>query len=106
MARRKLPADKNLLASVPPLPLQPDHWQAIVAAMGLSEQLARVVELVLRDLSNKEIAAAMNLGEGTVKDYLNRIGQRTGTRGRVQLAVHVLTVSHQVLDEQRCLTKK
>ena len=85
-----------LLASCPPLPLHAEHWQATIAAMGLSDQQAKVVELVLRDLGDKEIAVVMGLGEGTVKDYLKRIYRRTGMRGRMQLAMHVLALSHQV----------
>jgi DNA-binding CsgD family transcriptional regulator len=89
----------KVLAECPPLPLAADHWQAVVEAMGISEQQAKVVELVLRDLRTKEIVAVTGLSEGTVKDYLKRVGKRTGTRGRVQLAMHVLALSHQVIGD-------
>ena len=87
----------KVLAKCPPLPLAADHWQAVVEAMGISEQQAKVVELVLRDLRTKEVVAVTGLSEGTVKDYLKRVGKRTGTRGRVQLAMYVLALSHQVI---------
>jgi DNA-binding CsgD family transcriptional regulator len=89
----------KIMARCPPLPLAADHWQAVVEAMGISEQQAKVVELVLRDLRTKEIVAVTRLSEGTVKDYLKRVGQRTGTRGRMQLAMRVLALSHEVLGD-------
>ena len=88
--------------SPPPLPLAPDHWAAIVLQMGLSPRQALIVEWVLRDQSNKQIARIMNLGEPTIKTYLGRIGIRTGTEGRMQLAMHVLVLSHQVLADGLC----
>lgn len=93
------------LATYPPLPLDKEHWQAVVNAMGISKQQAKVVELVLRDLGVKEIAVVLGLGEGTVKDYLKRIGSRTGTRGRMQLAMYVMTLSLQVNSNGQCRTK-
>jgi DNA-binding NarL/FixJ family response regulator len=86
----------DLLASAPPLPLDGKHWRKVVTALGLSDQQARVAELVLRDLCNKQIAAVMGISESTIDTYMQRIGQRTGTSGRMQLAMHVMAVSHQV----------
>jgi DNA-binding CsgD family transcriptional regulator len=84
------------LESLPLLPLTADHWEAICEAMQLSPQQARVVELVLRSAPQKQIAAVMGISEPTLKTYLDRIASRTGTRGRMQLAMHVLGVSHEV----------
>lgn len=64
--------------------------------MELSPQQAKVVELVLRGAAHKEITAALGITVPTLKTYLERIGARTGTRGKMQLAMHVLAVSHQV----------
>jgi DNA-binding NarL/FixJ family response regulator len=96
MPRRNSELRSRLLESHPPLPLTQSHWSAIVATLKLSEQLATVAELLLRGFSVKEIATVTELGEGTVKDYVQRIGRRTGTHGRMQLAMRVLAVSHQV----------
>lgn len=82
--------------SLPPLPLEAAHWQAVCEAMGLSAQQAKVVELVLRSAGQKQIAAALGITEPTLKTYLDRIAARTGTRGRMQLALHVLKLSHEV----------
>lgn len=78
-------------------PLPAKHWKAVCRAMGLSGQLARVVELVLHDLGDQEIADQMGLRLGTVKDYLVRIGRQTGTNGRVQLLIYLLRISHDLL---------
>jgi DNA-binding NarL/FixJ family response regulator len=80
----------------PPLPLDDGHWRAIVQAMQLSPQQAKIVELVLRGLCDKQIAAAMGIGEPTIRTYLQRISARTCTHGRMGLAMRVLAVSHQV----------
>jgi DNA-binding NarL/FixJ family response regulator len=85
-----------ILSAAPPLPLDPEHWQKVVNAIGLSEQQARIVELILRDLCDKQIAAVMGISESTIDTYMQRIGKRTGTSGRMQLAMRVLAVSHEV----------
>jgi DNA-binding NarL/FixJ family response regulator len=84
------------LPDVPPLPLHPDHWQAIYLALRLSPKQAQVVELVLRGLCDKQIAQTMGIGEPTVRTYLDRISARTRTHGRMELAMKVLAVSHEV----------
>jgi len=100
MARTtKITAD--YLKTFPPLPLDDGHWQAIVRAMQLSPQQARIVELVLRGLCDKQIAAVMGIGEPTIRTYLQRISERTQTRGRMELAMRVLAVSHQVNRETK-----
>ena len=64
--------------------------------MRLSSQQAKVVELVLRSASRKQIATILGITEPTLKTYLDRIAARTGTRGPMQLAMRVLAISHQV----------
>jgi len=102
MARRLENPAIDLVESLPPLPLDADHWQAIFKAMRLSPQHITVVDLVLRGCETKQIAARMGIGEPTIKTYLQRIFARTGTRGRMQLAMHVLAVSHQVNGNGTC----
>lgn len=78
----------------PPLPLTDAHWQAIVNAIGLSKREALVVELVLRDLSNKEIAEVLGISPRTVETYLHdRIPQKTGARSRMQLAGYIMLIA-------------
>ena len=82
--------------SCPLLPIETEHWLAIVRSMQLSPQQARIVELVLRGMCLKQIAEAMSIGQPTVRTYLDRVFDRTGTRGRMELALHVLGISHQI----------
>jgi DNA-binding NarL/FixJ family response regulator len=96
----------DYLDTFPPLPLDDDHWRAIVEAMQLSPQQAKIVELVLRGLCDKQIAAAMGISEPTIRTYLQRISARTQTRGRMALAMRVLAVSHEVDCEPGCHQKR
>jgi DNA-binding NarL/FixJ family response regulator len=88
------------LETFPPLPLEAAHWRAIVQALQLSAQQARIVELVLRGMCDKQIAAAMGISEPTIRTYLQRISARTRTHGRMELALCVLGISHQVDREE------
>ncbi|MGA2254568.1 MAG: helix-turn-helix transcriptional regulator [Thermoguttaceae bacterium] len=87
----------DYLETFPPLPLEDGHWQAVVRAMRLSPQQAKIAELVLRGMCDKQIAAAMGIKEPTIRTYLSRIFARTRTGGRMELAMRVLEVSHKVI---------
>lgn len=83
-------------------PLSPRQLAAVAAHLGLSDRQTRVLDLILRGYTNKEIAGEINLREPTVKTYLDRISSRTGTRGRLDLVVFVLSLAHQIdRDESR-----
>jgi DNA-binding NarL/FixJ family response regulator len=86
----------STFAEAPPLPLTPAHWRAIFCALGLSPKQSQVVELVLRGLCNKQITEAMGIRGPTVRTYFERIEARTGTHGRMELAMKVLAISHEV----------
>ncbi len=60
------------------------------AELGINEREARIIELVAEGLSNREIAQALYLGEGTVRNYLSVILEKLGLRDRTQLAVFYL----------------
>jgi DNA-binding NarL/FixJ family response regulator len=98
MARRSKLAD-DVLSAAPPLPLSSNHWECVVAAIGLSPQQARVAELMLRDLTDKEIAAVLGISQSTLETHQERISLRTATRGRMQLAMRVLEESLRVNDQ-------
>jgi len=91
----------DLADSLPPLPLAAEHWSAVAAALNLSPQQTRIVELTLRGACHKQTATILGISEPTLKSYLQRIFVRTGTRSRMQLAMHVLAVSHQVAPSDR-----
>ena len=56
----------------------------------LTVQEERIVQLIAEGKSNKEIAAHLDYTEGTVKNYISRILQKTGCRDRTRLAVFAL----------------
>lgn len=53
----------------------------------LTETERALIKNVGRGLSNKEISAAMLLGEGTVRNYISAILEKLGLRDRTQLAI-------------------
>jgi DNA-binding NarL/FixJ family response regulator len=61
-----------------------------LTAYSLTPREACVAELVLRGLSNKEIAARCCISELTVKDHLKHIYRKTGAHQRTALLARVL----------------
>ena len=87
---------------LPPLPIDADLWQAVASFLKLSPQHARLVELILRGLNDKEMADAMGIHKSTLRTYFDRIAVRTGARGRTAILRKVLSVSHQVERSRPC----
>jgi DNA-binding NarL/FixJ family response regulator len=67
-----------------------DSGEADLLEFGINEREQRIVELVAEGLSNREIAEALYLGEGTVRNYLSAILAKLELRDRTQLAVFYL----------------
>jgi DNA-binding CsgD family transcriptional regulator len=86
-------------AELPDLPLPADRWARLAASLSLPPQQLRIVELILRNQSDKEIAAALNLKAPTVRSYLNRIFERVGVRSRMELVLMLFAMSHELEDE-------
>lgn len=63
---------------------QPDAFPGIGQ---LTEREAEVIKLMAKGLSNSEIAAALILGEATVKTHVGRVLAKLGARDRVQAVV-------------------
>lgn len=55
--------------------------------LGINEKEEEIIELVAQGLNNKEIAEALFLSEGTVRNYLSTILEKLDLRDRTQLAV-------------------
>ena len=53
----------------------------------LSDKETEIITMVGQGLNNKEIAKALFLSEGTVRNYLSEILEKLGLRDRTQLAV-------------------
>jgi DNA-binding NarL/FixJ family response regulator len=58
--------------------------------VNLTQRETQLLNLVVHGLSNKEIADALMLSEGTVKYYFARLFRKTGVRDRFELAFYGL----------------
>jgi DNA-binding NarL/FixJ family response regulator len=56
----------------------------------LTEREHTILALVSAGRSNKEIANELKLAEGTVKNYVSRIMEKTGARSRTDLAIKTI----------------
>ena len=61
------------------------------AGHGINDKEREIMELVATGLSNKEIAAELYLGEGTVRNYISALLDKLDLRDRTQLAVYYYT---------------
>lgn len=53
---------------------------------GLTFRESQVIDLVSQGKTNKAIAGMLYLSTGSIKQYLNRIFQKTDTENRTELA--------------------
>jgi len=53
----------------------------------LSKRERAIVGLLLQGLRNKEIAAELRIGEGTVKVHLHNVFEKLGVSSRMELAL-------------------
>jgi DNA-binding NarL/FixJ family response regulator len=73
-------------------------WKRLIKQLGLPPQQARLVRLILMRYQDSEIAQEMNLAGSTVRTYITRIFQNTGTRDRIDLVITLFTMA---LETQR-----
>ena len=69
------------------------HHRAMSGSVNfdsLTIQELEIIKFVAEGKSNKEIASLTKYTEGTVKNYLSRIMQKTGCKDRTHLAVQAL----------------
>lgn len=58
---------------------------------SLSKREDEIVALVASGLSNRDVAARLNLNENTVKNYISGIFQKTGVSSRVELVLQFVS---------------
>lgn len=80
------PAD----APAAPVAAPVDAGSASAPPDPLTEREAAVLELIAKGQSNRQIALALHLAEGTVKNHVSRIMQKLHANTRTELAVLVL----------------
>lgn len=59
-----------------------------VLPLSVSKVEMRVARLIGEGLSNREIAETLNLKEGTIRNYVSFIMQKTGLKHRTQIAIY------------------
>jgi DNA-binding NarL/FixJ family response regulator len=90
-------ADQN----IPELPLPAEKWQQLTERLKLPPQQVRIVELILRNYCDKQIAAALGLKVPTVRTYLHRVFERMGVDDRLGLVLRLFALSHRTDHHQR-----
>ncbi len=88
---------RKILAAAPPMPMSPRLWQTVVRAARLSPRQARVTELVMRGLGDRQIAVVMGLSEPTVRTYLTRLFKRFHASSRMELAMRIMETALEIL---------
>jgi DNA-binding NarL/FixJ family response regulator len=65
---------------------------------NLTARESEVLELLIKGSSNREIAKALDIDEGTVKAHLSRLMRKAGVSNRTALTVHTLAKNAADLD--------
>lgn len=73
---------KGTVASAPPAALAKQH--------DITERELEVLRLIATGATNREIADALVVSEGTVKNHVSNILSRLGLRDRIQAAIYAL----------------
>lgn len=68
-----------------------DSTVSSVRDEALTDKESRILDLLAQGMSNKQIASAVFLAEGTVKNYVSRIMDKLHASSRLELAVRVVT---------------
>ena len=66
----------------------------------LSRTELQIISMIGRGLANKEVAAELSLSEGTVRNYISTILQKTALRDRTQVAIFAVRNGMAVGDER------
>lgn len=77
-------------------------WNQLVAALKLSPQHIRIVELILRNCGDRQIATELGLKVPTVRTHLHRIFERLEVEDRGALVLILFAASHQTAPPNTC----
>lgn len=90
----RVAAGETLLAPVPTDPVRARYAYRDQAAPTdtFSEREVSILRLIAGGYSNKEIARAVFLSEGTVKNYVSEILDKLGTRDRTRAVLKAITL--------------
>ncbi|WP_119717479.1 response regulator [Cognatilysobacter tabacisoli] len=90
----RVAAGETLLAPVPTDPVRARYAYRDQAAPTdtFSEREVAILRLLAGGYSNKEIARAVFLSEGTVKNYVSEILDKLGTRDRTRAVLKAITL--------------
>ena len=69
--------------------IAPINPEDLVGSYGISHRELEVLELVAQGKSNKEVAAALFISEGTVKNHLYRIMRKLDVGNRTEIAIRL-----------------
>lgn len=77
-------------AATEPAPATPGIAASRASDEPLNDKETRILDLLAQGRSNKQIAAAVFLAEGTVKNYVSRIMDKLHASSRVELAMRAV----------------
>ncbi|WP_127531465.1 response regulator transcription factor [Paenibacillus kobensis] len=84
------PANESKTGTGGAQPINPPDRVRDLSSFGLTGAEQTIVRHIADGLSNKEIAAALFLSEGTVKNYISEILDKLELRDRTQIAIFYL----------------
>ena len=88
-----LRASKDACATAPVLELKAENQSARAKAFMITAAERRVLTLVTRAKTNKEIALALRISPATVKRHMEKILAKLGLRNRVEAAIYGLMLN-------------
>lgn len=86
---RKVMEQFRRLAQLPPATQTPAPATAAAWEEPLTEREVQILDRLAQGLTNRQIAQAVFLAEGTVKNYVSRILQKLHASSRLELAMRV-----------------
>ena len=79
--------------------LDDKHWSYIQRRYHISPRELEVAKLVCRGLTNKEIAEALKIRQGTVKTHMKNIYRRIHVKNKVALLLRFMADVSKLLSE-------